>query len=206
MLVGTAAGAVLLFRWSGFLKPPRSVKVIGKVNRATEVAWSLAVMAAQFWSLAVIILPQWSYAFPAVGDVPDLVQWLGLAMWGAGGAVILWATRAMGEAMRPQVLVLEGQRLVRTGPFARVRHPVYTGIILVALGAGSIFLSIPALVVALLIILMASYRARTEEELLSSPEAFGDEYARYMALTGRFLPRLRSRRGRVHRPWLSWRR
>jgi hypothetical protein len=109
MLGATAVGAALLLYWSGFLRCPRTVKAAGELNWAIRLAWPLVVNVSQFWSLAVIALPQWAYAFPPVGAVPDLGQWLGLALWGAGEALIIWAPRVMGIAMRLQVLVLEGQ-------------------------------------------------------------------------------------------------
>jgi len=95
--------------------------------------------------------------------------------------------------MTPAIQVQEGHQLLRTGPYRLIRHPVYTAIIAIALGQALLFLSAPAVLLALILFGLAEYRARLEEDLLRSPEAFGPTYDAYMTRTGRFLPRLRSK-------------
>ncbi|MHA2312617.1 MAG: methyltransferase family protein [Candidatus Thorarchaeota archaeon] len=82
--------------------------------------------------------------------------------------------------------------LVDTGPYARVRHPGYTGTFLVVLAVLLLLLNV------LLIINLAAasgyfvYRAKMEEKLLSSQDGLGDQYLMYMKRTGMLFPRLRS--------------
>ena len=78
-----------------------------------------------------------------------------------------------------------------SGPYARIRHPLYTAAMLTSLGAGLFFLNLAILGDFVVVVAFATYRARLEERLLSSPQGFGLQYRAYVARTGRFLPRLR---------------
>jgi protein-S-isoprenylcysteine O-methyltransferase Ste14 len=95
-----------------------------------------------------------------------------------GIAISLWSIVTLGRHYDLVLEVHAGHELVRAGPFAWVRHPVYTGLALHFLGAclatGNVFL----LGGTLLITLPAFYaRARAEEKLLRGQ--FGADYEHY---------------------------
>jgi protein-S-isoprenylcysteine O-methyltransferase Ste14 len=101
------------------------------------------------------------------------------------------AYQALRQLMRPHIEVMEKHELVTRGPYSRIRHPTYTGILLMFLACTLLFLNI-VLVVGFLAILGIAYKKTVlEEELLSSEEGFGQTYRDYMLKTGRFLPKLR---------------
>lgn len=75
-----------------------------------------------------------------------------------------------------------------TGPYARVRHPMYTGDMLAFLGVFPLTLSLLALV-SLLAVPAQVAVAGIEEAGLEG--RFGASYRVYAARSGRFLPRLR---------------
>ena len=111
-------------------------------------------------------------------EVGDGLRALGLALCVGGVGVALWAIATLG---RHYDLVLEihaGHEIVRRGPFALVRHPVYTGLALHFIGAclatGNLLL-----VAGTLLVTFPTFwiRARAEEELLRAE--FGAEYDRY---------------------------
>ena len=111
--------------------------------------------------------------------LPDALRVLGLASCAGGVAVALWAIVALG---RHYDLVLEihaGHEVVRRGPFALVRHPVYSGLALHFAGAclatGNVLLTLGTILVTYPTFVI---RARAEERLLR--EQFGAEYDRYM--------------------------
>jgi len=108
--------------------------------------------------------------------------------------IFLWSARVLGQYMRPEVYVREKHELVTRGPYSRIRHPTYTGTLLVDLGATLLFLNIILVLGFLARVAMAYKRAVLEEELLSSPDGFGESYKQYMQGTGRFLPKLTRRR------------
>lgn len=152
-----------------------------------------AIVLVQGWALGVLVLPTWFYAWPGLGNFPDStdVQILGPLLWLAGMGLIAWATRTLGPFRVVAIQVTKGHRLVQEGPYAWIRHPIYTGNAAAALGLSLLYLSPPLLALAVLLTILAAYRGRLEDEFLRSPEAFGAEYEAYSTRTGRFLPRLR---------------
>ena len=58
-----------------------------------------------------------------------IVMWLGLA-------IRVWAIVALGRAFRTTVEVDPGQAIVSTGPYRWVRHPSYSGLLLIVIGCG----------------------------------------------------------------------
>jgi protein-S-isoprenylcysteine O-methyltransferase Ste14 len=95
--------------------------------------------------------------------------------------------------MTPAIQVAEGHQLVQVGPYRYIRHPAYTAIVSGAIGQSIVYLSPILALVALVLIGLAVYRAHLEEDLLGSPEGFGEAYSEYVTRTGRFLPRTRSK-------------
>jgi protein-S-isoprenylcysteine O-methyltransferase Ste14 len=94
-----------------------------------------------------------------------------------GGALLF---RASVRALGPQwsLAAYAGERLVRSGPYARVRHPVYGAFLLLVL-ATAVALSPPVVVLISGAVFVAgtSLRVRAEETLLAS--TFGDAWRRY---------------------------
>ncbi len=120
------------------------------------------------------------------------VQGIGLAVWAVGGLLVVWSGRVLGRFMVVQIAVATDHRLVQEGPYGRIRHPTYAGAMAIAIGEALLFLSLPLAAIAVLIVIIANYRARKEERLLASPAGFGEAYGAYVMRTGRFLPRLRT--------------
>lgn len=111
-------------------------------------------------------------------DVPETLRWLGVGLTVLGVAFSLWAMTTLGRHYDLVLEVHQDHELIRGGPYALVRHPVYTGLALhfagacVATGnllllAGTLFVTFPAFYA----------RARAEERLLR--ERFGAEYEKY---------------------------
>ncbi len=145
------------------------------------------------YPVLVVILPNLAYGTVLHFTFPfdTAFQVLGILLWVVGGGLILWCSRLLGPIMMTDGVV-ESHELVTRGPYAAIRHPVYTGHMLMALGAAALFLSYLLLVFALVTIVLAHVQARGEERLLASPEGFGEEYGTYMETTGRFLPKFAS--------------
>lgn len=193
-----AVGAVLgifLLRQMGppVVRGHRDVRASLPMRRALEIVWLAAVNLPILAVFAGAGWPELLYAPPLHVSLPGdtAVQVVGFAVFGIGGVLSLQAFRHLGKYMVVQIAVSVDHRLVTSGPYARIRHPVYTGAMLASLGAGLLFLNLAFLVDFLLVAGLAGYRANLEERLLSSPQGFGLQYRAYVARTGRFLPRLR---------------
>jgi len=105
-----------------------------------------------------------------------------------GGLVIRWtAILTLGRFFTTSVAIHEDHRLVRTGLFRLVRHPSYSGLLLLFLGMALSFgnwLSFAVIVVPFLAALL--YRIQVEESALV--EALGQDYVEYRRSTKRLLP------------------
>lgn len=80
----------------------------------------------------------------------------------------------------------KGHRLATGGPFRIVRHPIYAGLDLLALGTAVWMPTLIACLGLVLMILGGDLRARAEERILE--RAFGDPYRSYCTQTKRFIP------------------
>lgn len=106
------------------------------------------------------------------------------------GLVIRWtAILALGRLFTTNVAIHRDHQLVRSGPYRLVRHPSYTGLILLFIGMALSFghgLSFVVIVVPFLAALL--YRIHVEEASLV--EALGRDYVEYCRTTKRLLPGL----------------
>jgi protein-S-isoprenylcysteine O-methyltransferase Ste14 len=93
----------------------------------------------------------------------------------------------MGSAWRMEVS-RDNTTLITDGLFKRIRHPIYAYSVLLMLCSAVILPSLPMLVVATVHVLLMNLKARNEERHLL--RSHGEAYARYLARTGRFFPRL----------------
>lgn len=164
------------------------------VPRGVGITWGVARAVLFLYPVLVVVVPDIAYGTVLQFSFPfdTALQVLGIILWGVGAGLLLWCSRLLGPIMFTDG-VAEGHELVTQGPYAVIRHPAYTALILVAFGAATIFLSYVLLGLALLSIVLAHLQARGEERLLASPEGFGEAYRAYMEETGRFLPGLGSR-------------
>ena len=89
-----------------------------------------------------------------------------------------------------RIVLVKNHRLVQTGPYRLVRHPMYGSTILIGLGLFLLYLNIVFLILYLPVFVINSYRAEVEEKLLSSPAGFGSHYVDYRRRTRRFIPYL----------------
>jgi protein-S-isoprenylcysteine O-methyltransferase Ste14 len=110
---------------------------------------------------------------------------------GVAGALLFHrSAKALGDNWSLIARTRSEHELVRNGPFARMRHPIYLSMLLLlaalGLGLGHVWGLIAAVPVFLLGTII---RIREEERLLH--QQFGEEYARYASETPAFIPRLR---------------
>ena len=195
------AGASLVSILGGFVlshvlphtgRNPARVLLRSPAGERTIGAWVTGTLVVTFWSIGVLVVPAYWYDWPALPDFPDsaIVQIAGFVVTFVGGSLFFLASRALGREMTPVIQIREGHELVTSGPYRYIRHPVYTAILIGAVGFTALYLSLPLGLLTVLLVGLASYRSRLEEGLLASPQGFGDTYTSYIARTGRFLPRI----------------
>lgn len=91
----------------------------------------------------------------------------------AGIALAIWARYHLGQNWSAVPIIRVDHRLVRTGPYALMRHPIYVGVGVAIAGTALAKGEWGALIGALIIILMFRIRARAESALLT--RHFGEE-------------------------------
>jgi protein-S-isoprenylcysteine O-methyltransferase Ste14 len=107
----------------------------------------------------------------------------------AGAALVLWSRTALGSAWSFVPMADQGTGLVTTGPYRLVRHPIYLGLSLLAMGEALAFSSWPAVAVVFSAIVPTFvWRACAEERLLA--DTFGERYAHYRKQTKMMIPYL----------------
>lgn len=109
-----------------------------------------------------------------------------------GAAVLSLAMRDLGSALTPLPEPRAEAELRTSGLYGRVRHPIYSGLLLAAWGWVGVFPSWVTVVGAALLTTLLTVKSTYEERLLR--ERFA-EYARYAARVPRFLPRAVPQRG-----------
>jgi protein-S-isoprenylcysteine O-methyltransferase Ste14 len=106
--------------------------------------------------------------------------------------MVWWTHRTLGRHWSGILELRENHRLISSGPYRHIRHPMYTGFFMMLSGVALLSAN---LLIALLQIgaFTATYLARVADEEAMMLDRFGDEYRGYMRRTGRLLPRLRWR-------------
>ena len=113
---------------------------------------------------------------------PDRIRRFGWLPVIAGAAIALWGIRSLGPSLTPGTEPLPGAALITTGPYAYVRHPIYTGVVLL-LGGYTLLWSnwTLALLVGLVALVYFDGKARTEERWLLARHPRYDSYLRQVS-------------------------
>jgi protein-S-isoprenylcysteine O-methyltransferase Ste14 len=118
--------------------------------------------------------------------------WILFAVVALGFLFAWWARLHLGRLWSGRVTRKEGHRVVNTGPYALVRHPIYTGIIVSALAAGIAERRWLAMLGAVVIAVGFWLRARLEERFLTTELGPAYEtYKRQVPMLIPFYPRTR---------------
>lgn len=121
-----------------------------------------------------------SHGWPIVTGV--IIIWLGLV-------IRAWAVVVLGRWFVTTVEVEAGQAVVSRGPYRWVRHPSYTGLLLITAGFGLAYSTWPGLVLCLVLPAAAMLR-RIQVEEVELTRVLGDPYRAYQDHTKRLVPGL----------------
>lgn len=168
------AAAVVLVRFA-LLAPGRRERSGSLLQLASLV--EVASVWILFWHPLAIVTPGW---------YDPVVRPLGAGVAFVASALVGWAYVRLGRFWDAAISVREDHRVVRDGPFAIVRHPVYLGLIFFLLG-GTLLEADPLVGAASFVTaVVVAFRAREEERFLE--ERLGDEYRAYARRVPMLLP------------------
>jgi protein-S-isoprenylcysteine O-methyltransferase Ste14 len=114
--------------------------------------------------------------------------WIGAAVTVAGILFAVWARRHLGTNWSRSVTIKQGHELITTGPYSRVRHPIYTGILIGFLGTAIALSQVRGFIAFVLVFLQFWAKLRMEEQWMRSQ--FGETYATYAHQTAALVPYL----------------
>jgi protein-S-isoprenylcysteine O-methyltransferase Ste14 len=126
-------------------------------------------------------------AIAAVRHARGLRRAMGLSAVGAGGGLVVTAAVSLGRELRADPVPSEHAVLRMDGPYADVRHPIYSGLLLAAFGLALLAWRPRAFVLVAALFGVLMRKTGLEERLLR--ERFA-EYEDYAARTPRFLPKM----------------
>jgi protein-S-isoprenylcysteine O-methyltransferase Ste14 len=112
--------------------------------------------------------------------------WLGAAVTVAGILFAVWAREHLGSNWSRSVTIKQDHELIRSGPYAVVRHPIYTGILTGFFGMAIAISQVRGLIVFVLIFVALWMKLRMEEQWMRSQ--FGETYESYAQETAALVP------------------
>lgn len=116
---------------------------------------------------------------------PLALGWIGAGLTAMGIGFAMWARVTLGRNWSSHPAMKEHHQLVTTGPYAYVRHPIYSGILLAALGT-AIVSSIFGVAMFIFISIAFAWRMNKEEKILL--DLFPEQYPEYQKHTKRLVP------------------
>ncbi|MGA7915166.1 MAG: isoprenylcysteine carboxylmethyltransferase family protein [Candidatus Acidiferrales bacterium] len=114
--------------------------------------------------------------------------WLGAAVTFAGLLFAVWAREHLGRNWSRSVTIKQDHELIATGPYAVVRHPIYTGILTGFLGMAIAIAQVRGFIAFVLVFLALWLKLRMEEKWMRTQ--FGEAYATYARQTAALVPYL----------------
>lgn len=177
-LMGTTA---LVLPFMDVLWRSRRMAWLERAYRARLVLFILEGTAVLVWVLlrgTYRILPEADAAMAVAGAILALT----------GGLLAAWSKHTLGGLFSVHLGVQRDHRLITTGPYAIVRHPMYLGIIDFIFGSALVWNDAGLLVLAGAFVVFFLFQIRYEEDVFA--RFFGAEYDRYRDRIPALLPRL----------------
>jgi len=142
---------------------------------------------------AIVLLPLYLF-FPSSFllfqmPFPNWLRWIGVGLGFLSIPFLLWVHYVLDKEWSITLKLQADHKLVTRGPFRRIRHPMYTALIVYELSWVLVSASLLFLVYYVITVLLMIVRIPKEERMML--EKFGEEYRSYMKRTGRFLPHFR---------------
>jgi len=120
----------------------------------------------------------WTYR-PMIGIIAVLVTATGLT-------IVVWARATLAGNWSADVVLKENHELIVRGPYRYVRHPIYSGLILMAVGSVMVWGTTAAAVVLIGVPIMLWVKLSREERLLT--RHFPEAYPRYKSRVKALIP------------------
>lgn len=148
------------------------IRLLGLCLWITTIAYLLNATWIQWVSLP---LPRW-------------LRWCGVVCGTVCLGFLWWTLINLGKNLTDTVVTRSNAVLVTTGPYRWIRHPFYVAVFFLTLAIALMAANWLIGLIGLSFVAVVAIRVKKEEQKLI--EKFGDQYRKYMAATGRFLPKI----------------
>jgi protein-S-isoprenylcysteine O-methyltransferase Ste14 len=173
-------GMFIVWFLAGFsLKQTSSSRAEGSSRIAVYIVW------AGWWMLFTHGLGKDPLS-RKVFEPSIAVSYAGLVITAVGLVFAILARLYIGRNWSALIQVKEGHQLIRSGPYALVRHPIYSGLMLATLGTAIAYAEVSGFLAFVMILAAWGYKSRLEEAAMV--EQFGAQYEDYRAHVKALVP------------------
>jgi protein-S-isoprenylcysteine O-methyltransferase Ste14 len=143
-----------------------------------------------FVLIAILVLYAMDHPWMQTLDfyLPSWLRWLGFFIGLLSIALIIWVQIELDRQFSPQLQLRQGHQLITSGPYSRVRHPLYAA--LDVFGLSLALVSANWFFVGFFVLSLVGLYLRVPKEEQMMLDQFGNEYRAYMQRTGRYFPKL----------------
>lgn len=150
-------------------------------------------MVLQFSGTAVVLVFRRALfsSLPRIGIPLEIVAPIMAVILAAGAVWFSWlARRELGSQWRFAASIGDGHKLIQSGPYAIIRHPLYVCFFALTVATGIVWTDPGVLPLALVLFAIGGWiRVKTEENFLR--QTFGVDFDRYAMSVPAFLPRFK---------------
>jgi len=162
-----------------------------KKDKLHELPWQRVLHVVPvifgFWLLFGSLTP-WVFLNVLFPPPNALLPWIGLSVTALGVGIAIWARFSLGANWSSVVTLKKDHELIRAGLYRRIRHPIYTGILVAAFGTALIRCQLRGWIGVAVVFLSFYIKARREESFLR--QEFGAGFEEHARNTGMFFPRV----------------
>jgi protein-S-isoprenylcysteine O-methyltransferase Ste14 len=160
-----------------------TIAAIGvKRDTSGSVRQRLGIMFGMIAAVGLPLLPVFHFLNFTPGPVVGII---GLIICIVGWAFFVWARQTLGKNWSGNVSIQEGHELVTSGPYALVRHPMYSGGLIACIGS-AIVVGGPFVLLLVLLTPLFLWRVGAEDKLMG--QQFPNEYPAYKKRTKALIP------------------
>lgn len=184
LIASWIAFAIVFLRAGRRVPEARLSNPDAEMDRRTDPMsnWGLLL---QGLSYLMVFFRRWHGIF-----APDAAVIAGAILALVSVALAAYAVRHLGMQWRVQAVVTRAHKLVQSGPYAFVRHPIYTAMFGILIGSGLIMTNWKVLLLAIVVFAFGTeIRIRAEEGLLE--ERFGSDLRAYRSRVRGWIPFIR---------------
>ena len=189
MIQGSEESVILLMSWIWALSEIVGSYIIPRLRQKGEVKTrSDRGSRLVIWlGIFIAILLSDYFATRGIAPIPEPFFYVGLFLMMTGILFRQYSIWVLGRFFSTKVRIVSDHRIVKEGPYKYLRHPSYTGMLMILLGLGLASRTwLGTIIILALFSLVIGYRINVEEKTLRVE--FGQEYVEYAKKTKRLVP------------------